>query len=91
MSTLTLSVEDCRINDRSEALGDEGHALRGLEVGRRQTVRIAPPPFDDISDEAARAVVARWNRPCEGAFELLTLRFPHELAKLIAGVLSLRT
>jgi hypothetical protein len=90
MSTLTLSVEDCCTSGlltQPEALGNEARDLRGLEAKIRQheTVRIAPPPFDDLSDQAARAIVSRWNRPCEGAFELLALRFPRDLVKLISG------
>ncbi len=88
MSALTLSVDDYRLHElrvAPAALGNVAMNLLGLEKRIRQgeTVRIAPPPFDDLSDEAARAVVTRWNRPCEGAFELLALRFPDDLAKLI--------
>lgn len=40
-------------------------------------------PVEALTDEAAKAMMERWNRPCEGAFDLLSERFPYDLAKLI--------
>jgi hypothetical protein len=84
-STLKLSAETPRVPELPPGLSDYAQRLTKLEkLSRRgETIRIAPPPFDELSDEAARAVLARWNRPCEGAFELLAARFPHDLVKLI--------
>lgn len=84
-STLKLSAETPWVNDLPPGLSAYAQALKGLEKRSRrgETGRIVPPPFDELSDEAARAVITRWNRPCEGAFELLAARFPRDLAKLI--------
>lgn len=84
-STLKLSAETPWVNDLPPGLSAYAQTLKGLEKRSRrgETGRIAPPPFDELSDEAARAVITRWNRPCEGAFELLAARFPRDLAKLI--------
>lgn len=83
--TLQLSAETIRQSDEPRGLGPYAQQLKTLEKRsyRGETARIPPPPFDDLSVEAARAILARWNRPCEGAFEVLAARFPHDLAKLI--------
>ena len=83
--TLQLSAETICRSDEPRGLSLYAQQLRTLEKRSRrgETARIPPPPFDDLSVDAARAVLARWNRPCEGAFEVLAVRFPHELAKLI--------
>lgn len=85
MSTLKLSDDAPWVNELPPGLSADAQTLEGLEKRSRhgETVRIAPPPFDELSDDAARAVIARWNRPCEGAFELLAARFPRDLSKLI--------
>jgi hypothetical protein len=83
-STLKISAEVPLFTDFPQALSEDARKLMQLEERSRrgETVRMAPPPFDELS-EGARAAVSRWNRPCEGAFELLALRFPRDLAKLI--------
>ncbi len=88
MSALTLSVDDDQLDvlhAPPTAKGPDAVTLDflGKPNRRGETPRIAPPPFDELSDDATRAVITRWNRPCEGAFELLALRFPHDLVKLI--------
>lgn len=85
MSTLKLSAEALWANELPLGLSASAQTLKGLEKRSRrgETIRIAPPPFDELSDEAARAVITLWNRPCEGAFDLLAARFPRDLAKLI--------
>jgi hypothetical protein len=85
MSALTLPVDDDQLDvphAPPTAKGPDAMTLDFL-IRRVETLRIAPPPFDELSDDATRAVITRWNRPCEGAFELLALRFPHDLVKLI--------
>lgn len=84
-STLQLSAETICRSDEPRGLGLYAERLETLERRSRrgETARIPPPPFDELSVDAARAVLARWNRPCERAFEVLAARFPHELAKLI--------
>jgi hypothetical protein len=84
-STLKLSADTPWVTDLPPGLSVYAQDLKKLEKRSRrgETVRIAPPPFDELSDEAARAVMLRWNRPCEGAFDLLAARFPRDLAKLI--------
>lgn len=85
MSMLKLSSQTPSINELPAGLGFYAQELKKLEGRslRGETVRIAPPPFDQLSAEAARSVLARWSRPCEGAFELLAARFPYDLVKLI--------
>ena len=85
--TLQLSADTIYRTDEPRGLGQYAQKLSTLEKRshRGETVRIAPPPFDDLSVDAARVVLTRWNRPCEAAFELLAARFPHELARLIDG------
>lgn len=85
MTTLMLSAESFCNNDQPPGLGFVAGRMRMIErqTRRGETARIVPPPFDALSDEAIQAVLPRWRRPCEGAFELLAKRFPVDLAKLI--------
>lgn len=82
---LSLSAEPTCVVDLAPGLSSTAQSLERLALRsqRGETVRIVPPPFDALSDGAARAVMARWTRPCEGAFELLAAHFPRDLAKLI--------
>jgi len=87
MSALALSLKTSHSQEMfasPPALGTDARSLAKIEQRMRAMpgVRLAPP-FDALSDEAVRAVVGRWNRPCEGAFELLALRFPKDLASVI--------
>jgi len=84
--TVKLSAEPPAFNDLPPGLSEFAKDLKKLETRSRrgETVRTTPPPFDELSDEAARAVMSRWSRPCEGVFGLLAARFPRDLANLIA-------
>jgi len=83
--TLQLSAETIWRGAEPVGLSVYAQQLDALEKQSRrgETARFPPTPFDDLSVDAARAVLTKWNRPCEGAFEFLAAKFPHELAKLI--------
>jgi len=69
----------------------QGQEARDLARVSRQTIversraRAFPPPFDELSANAATDVADRWGEPCEAAFEFLAQNYPHELLKLIAS------
>lgn len=89
MSNLRLTAKSSAVYDQDAAipptaLGEVAEALKRMEDATRESVAVAPPPFDQISAAAARVIISRWSRPCEAAFELLALRFPYDLVKLIA-------